>query len=256
MRRRGRERVTGCRKQRSTVRSRCVVGSRSRCPIIAFSPIGGLPPGEVAAILQGSTSLDSYAKKPDCFRRAASMLQTRCGDLETDENQRVRAAISMTLCEIATGEHASPPLECESFRSDSNDLYATHPPSDRKCVSALSRSAQYWSSYSGYLREVTQLCFAYQRWNDIDTAKEAHRNTTREAMNVLRYLADREKRMEQSYQDSTSMVASLQAVLEQIMASSATLDVTSAAASGTLRRVLDEVRLGTKTLWGSDKPIH
>ena len=40
-----------------------------------------------------------------------------------------------------------------------------------------------------------------------DTAKEAHRNTTREAMNILRYLTDREKRMEQTHEDSKSIVA-------------------------------------------------
>lgn len=40
-----------------------------------------------------------------------------------------------------------------------------------------------------------------------DTAKEAHKNTTMEAMNVLRYLSDREKRMERTYHDSRSTVA-------------------------------------------------
>ncbi len=39
-----------------------------------------------------------------------------------------------------------------------------------------------------------------------DTAKEVHKNTTKEAMNILRYLTDREKRMEQSYEDSKSIV--------------------------------------------------
>ena len=39
-----------------------------------------------------------------------------------------------------------------------------------------------------------------------DTAKEAHKNTTREAMNVLRYLTDREKRMEQTHEDTRSIV--------------------------------------------------
>jgi hypothetical protein len=49
-------------------------------------------------------------------------------------------------------------------------------------VSALSRSAQFWSSYSGYLREIrepdhfyvmllmlpsAQLCFAFRRWMEI-----------------------------------------------------------------------------------------
>lgn len=105
---------------------------------------------------------------------------------------------------------------------------------------ALSRSAQYWSSYSGYLREVctyrqirelvilahiniAQLCFAFQRWNDIglafaiedicllkmtllDTAKEIHHNTTVESIAVLRYLSEREKRMQEAREESDAIL--------------------------------------------------
>lgn len=102
----------------------------------------------------------------------------------------------MTLCELATATHHSVPMECLPFANDSSDISAD----PRNCVEyvqapsiaikpnnshrALSRSAQFWSSYSGYLRETSkdllfflfearlrassaQLCFAFQRWNDI-----------------------------------------------------------------------------------------
>lgn len=58
---------------------------------------------------------------------------------------------------------------------------------------ALSRSAQFWSSYSGYLREIPQLCFAFRRWSDIDVAKEIYRNITAEKLALVRFLTEREK---------------------------------------------------------------
>jgi hypothetical protein len=84
------------------------------------------------------------------------------------------AAISMTLCELATARHYSVPLECAPYNAE--DGHARGAISSRvqgECVeyvstfalccvpdiqgddlSALARSAQFWSSYSGYLREV------------------------------------------------------------------------------------------------------
>ncbi|KAI0711332.1 hypothetical protein C8Q76DRAFT_54822 [Earliella scabrosa] len=133
---------------------------------------GGTPPAEVAAILEGSRSLEAYSRKPDCFRRVSSSISARCGDLETNEVERVKAALAMTLCEIATAEHHSPPLECTPFQPGMDFDYIPDE-SPGKCVSALSRSAQYWSSYSGYLREVPQLCFAFRRWNDIGSSLDS-----------------------------------------------------------------------------------
>ncbi|TFK89906.1 hypothetical protein K466DRAFT_465776, partial [Polyporus arcularius HHB13444] len=149
-------------------------------------------------------SLNAYANKPDCFRRAVGVVQTRCGELETNESERVKAALSMTLCEIATAEDHSPPLECAHFQAGVADQRDASP---GKCVSALSRSAQYWSSYSGYLREVSQLCFAFHRWNDIaDTAREVHKNATVETITMLRWMSDREKRMQASWDESNAVL--------------------------------------------------
>ncbi|KAI9511671.1 hypothetical protein F5148DRAFT_266572 [Russula earlei] len=107
-----------------------------------------------------------YMRKPDCFRRAARRIRVRCDEIDLDADQRVKAAISMTLCELRTAEFHSIPLECEVF-SEEGGL------SDRAlhgiCVEALARSTQSWASYSGYLREIPQLCSAYQRSNEKGT---------------------------------------------------------------------------------------
>lgn len=83
----------------------------------------------------------------------------------------ILAAISMTLCELSTANHHTTPMECVPFsvmlagnrdvRFDSSlsgecVRFVVLPPAYMPDVwrSALSRSAQAWSSYSGYLREI------------------------------------------------------------------------------------------------------
>ncbi|EKM75799.1 hypothetical protein AGABI1DRAFT_45852, partial [Agaricus bisporus var. burnettii JB137-S8] len=103
--------------------------------------------------------LEHYTNKPDCFRMGAKSIRSQCGEADMDEEQRVIASISMTLCEIATGNHYSIPLECHEFRPADPDSPRPPYPSARtgaasQCVDALARSTQFWSSYSGYLREM------------------------------------------------------------------------------------------------------
>ncbi|KAJ7792697.1 hypothetical protein B0H14DRAFT_2929942 [Mycena olivaceomarginata] len=140
---------------------------------------------EVSGLLANYAVLQDYSHRPDCFREVAGKIERRCGTLEMDNDARVEAAISMTLCELATAAHYSPPLECASFAMDGR--------SPGECVDALSRRPQFWSSYSGYLREVPQLCFAFRRWNDIDTARDIYRNATIEITNLVRAITAREK---------------------------------------------------------------
>lgn len=79
-------------------------------------------------------------------------------------------AIAMTLCELGTA-HLTPPMECRSVKQRTADT----PAGRRHCVEwvfllsvysymilmtsnfrALARSAQSWSSYSGYFRESSE----------------------------------------------------------------------------------------------------
>ncbi|KAF9074601.1 hypothetical protein BDP27DRAFT_1213906, partial [Rhodocollybia butyracea] len=107
-------------------------------------------------------SLEDYSRRSDCFRKAAGSIRTRCAELNMNEEERVVAAISMTLCELATAKHHAPPLECNIFSLHLREGLGSY--GDRSaesdvrgdCVNALSRSAQFWSSYSGYLREVRE----------------------------------------------------------------------------------------------------
>ncbi|KAF7289974.1 RING finger protein [Mycena indigotica] len=107
---------------------------------------------EITALSANHERLNSYSKRPDCFRRVASQIRSTCEVLETQEAERITVAISLTLCELATATHHSLPLECAPFSSESG-IPASDDTHHGDCVDALSRSAQFWSSYSGYLRE-------------------------------------------------------------------------------------------------------
>ncbi|KAJ7484651.1 hypothetical protein FB451DRAFT_88904 [Mycena latifolia] len=148
-----------------------------------------VPRDDLVSLLANHAAFEDYSGQPDCFRRVAGRIRVRCGELEMNEDERVKAAIAMTLCELATATHHSLPLECASFTVDSD---ASPTQIQGECVDALSRSAQFWSSYSGYLREVPQLCFAFRRWNDIDTAKDIYKNATMETMTLIQLLLARE----------------------------------------------------------------
>lgn len=157
-----------------------------------------------------------YARKPDCFRRAAGRIRPRCADIEMDADERVKAAISMTLCELRTAEFHSIPLECEAFLEEGTSGGRTL---HGICVEALSRSTQSWASYSGYLREIPQLCFAYQRSNEKDLALEIYRNATIEKVAYIRRLmqhAEREEEMRALWQ---SLLSDLQSSINNLQAS-------------------------------------
>ncbi|KAF9446570.1 hypothetical protein P691DRAFT_783509 [Macrolepiota fuliginosa MF-IS2] len=107
----------------------------------------------------------------------------------------------MTLCEIATGNRYSIPLECQAFRFPGRVSPQYRSPTvqsvkESQCVDALARSAQYWSSYSGYLREIPQLCYAFRRWSEIDLAKDIYRNATLDKIELIKMLSTRERHLD------------------------------------------------------------
>ncbi|KAG2067082.1 hypothetical protein BDR04DRAFT_945768, partial [Suillus decipiens] len=129
-------------------------------------------------------AFDGYMRKNDCFQDAARHAQSRCEVSHMSEDERIQVAIRLTLCELATARHHTPPLECSPFVNNVGPHIPHLAVGD--CVDALSRSAQFWSSYSGYLREIPQLCFAFRRWMEIDTAKDIYRNITLEKLALIR----------------------------------------------------------------------
>ncbi|KAK7693481.1 hypothetical protein QCA50_003049 [Cerrena zonata] len=159
---------------------------------------------EVNHLYRLTDNLDAYMRRPDCFRTVASSIRSQCTNMETQQNERVQAAISLTLCELATAKQHSTPMECTPFDSRLGSVsFDQSEGIQGQCVEALSRSAQHWSSYSGYLREIPQLCFAFLRWNEIDTAREVYKNTTVEHLSFLMEL-----KRSQNIRDNSDAVAS------------------------------------------------
>ncbi|KAH8097037.1 hypothetical protein BXZ70DRAFT_1009361 [Cristinia sonorae] len=186
---------------------------------------------EIETMILHAERIQLYSRRPDCFQRVTGTIKEQCGELELNEEERIKAAISMTLCELKTALH-SPPMECSSFVSSIN---SDDPFDPKTCVEALSRSAQYWSSYSGYLREVPQLCFAFRRWNDIDTAKEIYRNATSEKLSLLRLLLSREIAMNDNQEHMLRAMNEMHALLANLETISTTVEAASEEAAMALQ---------------------
>ncbi|KZV76600.1 hypothetical protein PENSPDRAFT_385850 [Peniophora sp. CONT] len=99
--------------------------------------------------------LDKYSYRSGCFGLAVS----RCDKHVLNEKAQQRAAVSMAICEIQSASDNIVPAECASFASEHVHEGVSH----NECLNALARTDRYWTSYSGYHREITQLCDAYRR---------------------------------------------------------------------------------------------
>ncbi|KAI0264728.1 hypothetical protein BC834DRAFT_252944 [Gloeopeniophorella convolvens] len=184
--------------------------------------------------LQGS--IGPYTKKPDCFRRVVARIRGRCSDLEVDVDERVKAAVSMAVCELRTAESHSIPLECAPFLGDEYMAGAAH---HGVCVEALSRSPQAWASYSGCLREIPQLCFAYERSNGRDFALEIYRNATMEKMAYMRHLMQHAKQEESMRTVWQTLLLDLQTSIVNLQASPSVVDRVY---TDITERVLDDIQ--------------
>ncbi|KAG1884491.1 uncharacterized protein F5891DRAFT_1004101 [Suillus fuscotomentosus] len=177
----------------------------------------------------GIGAFDGYMRKNDCFQDAARHAQSRCEVSHMSEDERIQVAIRLTLCELATARHHTPPLECSPFNNNVGSHIPHHAVGD--CVDALSRSAQFWSSYSGYLREIPQLCFAFRRWMEIDTAKDIYRNITMEKLALIRFFLEQQREFTAAHQNWERSSTDLRDLISMLKSTSGNIrdvaDVTS-----------------------------
>ncbi|GAA5946891.1 hypothetical protein JCM3765_002064 [Sporobolomyces pararoseus] len=123
-----------------------------------------------------------------CFFLALKQLPTSspCESLAHSDSQRSEIAVRMALCEIGSAQSARTPKECLDWEQKRGQVAF--------CVEALSRSPQYWASYSGYLREIVTHCSTFRRWADIELARDLHKAST----SILHDFVSRLKRYEET----------------------------------------------------------
>jgi len=112
------------------------------------------------------TTLSSLRHKPTCYRQAATSLIHHCKTLPTDlpDHDRLHFAIKLTLCELDLIHQSPPPcLDQGTWK---------------QCVKQLSTKETWWTSFSGNLREVTNVCFLSRQEIEKDQLLELHLNLT------------------------------------------------------------------------------
>ncbi|KAJ3111117.1 hypothetical protein HDU96_005983 [Phlyctochytrium bullatum] len=106
----------------------------------------------------------------DCFKKAAMALRANCSSAKLKDDTRIWYAVELTRCEVSTAGKVLPPA-CEPVTRGTR-VRAT------ECVSELSTVGQLWTTYSGYFRDVTLMCYSVRFDLEKDDLKSLYRNVT------------------------------------------------------------------------------
>jgi hypothetical protein len=93
------------------------------------------------------STLSTLQRKPTCYRTAATSLIHHCKALSTDipDRDRIHFAISLTICELDLIQQTPSICRIESKWND--------------CAKVLATRDNWWTSFSGNLREVSNICW-------------------------------------------------------------------------------------------------
>ncbi|CAD6570729.1 MAG: hypothetical protein TREMPRED_005980 [Tremellales sp. Tagirdzhanova-0007] len=154
--------------------------------------------------------------RSDCHSKVASRLQAICGGGENNaadvigESDKSAIAISLTICSMASALQPTP-TECFPWSPPElavpghvavtktwswNRIAADERLKEAqrtKCLGALHRSPQDWSSYNGYLSDATQLCFAFGGKRQAEIAQRTYVNATMEKIALINFLMRNEQ---------------------------------------------------------------
>ncbi|KAI9285576.1 hypothetical protein BC943DRAFT_360259 [Umbelopsis sp. AD052] len=127
---------------------------------------------EKIAVEHGLAALERLQTRGDCFQVATAALKQGCTAMDALSISKIQYAVALTKCELDTASQSLPP-ECTSTISEQSLLH---------CVRSLAQVPQWWTSYSGYLR---------QEYSKIQT-NELHRaqKQVTELQNTLSQLAN------------------------------------------------------------------
>ena len=132
---------------------------------------GSLVPAELGKLTVSRSRLQELEQgrmTPTCVREAIHALSDHCRTIDTDLQtpDKICFAIKLTLCELEMAEDV--PRECMS-----SCTYNPYP-----CVRALETRPQWWTSFSGNLRDAALLCHAARHEVEKDQLLDLYRNVS------------------------------------------------------------------------------
>ncbi|KAJ9103576.1 hypothetical protein QFC20_004732 [Naganishia adeliensis] len=141
-----------------------------------------------------------HPSSSQCESELISRLKLTCHDTEAD---RIGVSIALTLCSI-TSARQQPPTECDAWSAigfqTEGEGWKDMPGSDAtdvdrrgRCLEALHRSPQDWSSYHGFHSNAMQLCHALQGKQQQEMARSIYANISQEKMELLTFLKTNEE---------------------------------------------------------------
>ncbi|ORZ15467.1 hypothetical protein BCR41DRAFT_370826 [Lobosporangium transversale] len=80
-------------------------------------------------------ALKAYEHKPDCFKKAARALRKECKSVDMDEDEKMKFAIRLAACEIATA-NMPVPVDCRALSPEGEQAQSESatPANIRRCV--------------------------------------------------------------------------------------------------------------------------
>ncbi|EPQ53442.1 hypothetical protein GLOTRDRAFT_94693 [Gloeophyllum trabeum ATCC 11539] len=235
-------------------------GTASSSIVSAELALSGLKPDEVEILFLRTNALDDYARKPDCFKRAAGLVRSRCGEADMDEHERVK---------VSTARHHSVPMECQVFGSGAASITESNPEdcveNDDVVHAMIPEPCPGVRNFGQvtldiFVKSTKQLLTNIQKRNCVtrsdggttsapmisDTAKDIYRNATLEKMALIRFMANREKTLDRSQEQ-------WKALGEVGTPASSSLRHTAASLDGASRDVL---RMMKDTFQDSSMMLH
>ena len=93
------------------------------------------------------STLSRLQRRPTCYRTAAASLVHHCKTLSSDipDPDRIHFAIKLTICELDLIQQTPTICRMERLWKD--------------CVDTLATKDNWWTTFSGNLREVTNVCW-------------------------------------------------------------------------------------------------
>lgn len=107
------------------------------------------------------------------------------------------------------------PLECRSLQLEQGAAHDSKSQHLSQCVHALSHSAQFWSTYSGYLRDVPSLCFALRQEHETYTAAKLYREMAHEKAAFLLEIRRATEDSQKGHQEALSVALQRLAAVSQ-----------------------------------------